>query len=94
MTQPIDPHFLGTSLDVRLNGDGAFDDVDPRKLAGRGDIVRAAILRNGTAGGRASIALLIRLDDGRLVVAETTYRLAYTAARAIGASPVAAEEVV
>jgi hypothetical protein len=60
--------------------------------ADHGVVRRIGLLRNGTTGGRASLVLAIQLDDGRWVVAETTYRLFRTATRALAASPVAAEE--
>lgn len=68
-----------------------WTDVDPATVL-HGLVERVGLLRHGTDGGRASVAVLIRLDDGRALVAETTYRLARAAARALGASPIAAEE--
>jgi hypothetical protein len=57
-----------------------------------GLVRRVGFLRNATVQGRGGIALAIQLDDGGWVVAETTYRLAHAAARAIAVSPAAAEE--
>lgn len=59
-----------------------------------GKLARIGLLRNGTEGGRASIALLIQLDDGSQVVAETTWRLFNASARALAASPIASEETL
>jgi len=81
----------GERLAIVLNAEGALDDIDPDTLT-EGEIDRVVFIRNGTAEGRAAIALLIRLADGRNVLAQTTYRLAHAAARAIAASPAAAEE--
>lgn len=57
-----------------------------------GKLARIGLLRNGTEQGRATIALVIQLDDGTHVVAETTWRLFNASARALAASPVAREE--
>lgn len=54
---------------------------------------RVGLLRHGTTEGRASVAMVVRLPDGRPVIVETTWRLFWTTARALAASPVAAEEV-
>lgn len=82
-----------TPLDIRPDiAAHPWDDVDPKALA-HGTLVRVGLLRHGTTEGRASVALMVKLDDGRTVIAETTWRLFHTAARALAASPVAAEEV-
>lgn len=70
-------------------GQTPWDDVDPN---GHGTLERIGLLRNGTAKGRASVALVIRFPDGTAVIAETTWRLFNAAARALAASPVIAEE--
>lgn len=57
-----------------------------------GQLTSIGLLRHGTSGGNASVALLVTLDDGRHVVAQTTWRLLRTAVRALASSPVAAEE--
>lgn len=58
----------------------------------RGTLERIGLLRNGTVEGRATVALVIRLDDGTAVIVETTWRLFNTSARALAVSPVAQEE--
>lgn len=81
-----------TSLDVRPDMDRApWTDIDRDGLLA-GQLERVGLLRHGTTQGRASVALLGRLDDGRVVVLETTWRLLHAAVRALAASPVAAEE--
>lgn len=81
-----------TPLDVRTDMEQApWVDVQPKNIL-HGRIERIGLLRHGTSHGRASIAILIRLDDGRAVIGETTWRLFDTAAKALAASPVAAEE--
>jgi hypothetical protein len=57
-----------------------------------GRIERVGLLRNGTSGGRAVVAIVITLPDGRRVLGQTTWRLFNSAARALAASPIAAEE--
>jgi hypothetical protein len=71
-----------TALDIRLEGDGAFRD-EPHAKHGRLD--RVATLADGTTKGKPSVAIGIRLDNGEYVIAETTWNLLYTAARAIEA---------
>jgi hypothetical protein len=68
-----------------------WTDIDLATV-GHGRIERIGLLRNGTSEGRASVAMVIRLDDGTAVVAETTWRLFDTSARALAVSAVAAEE--
>lgn len=87
------PTIGGSSIDVRPDMDQAPWTDLPRKDILHGQVERAGLLRHGTSDGRASVALVVRLDDGRPVVAETTWRLFNTAARALAASPAAREEV-
>lgn len=56
-------------------------------------VTRVGLMRHGTGKGRATVAIVVRLPDGRTVVAETTLRLARTAALALAQSPVYQEEV-
>lgn len=82
-----------TRLDVRPDMEAnPWTDLNPGEVR-HGYIERVGLLRAGTVQGRASVALVARLDDGQLVVVETTWRLFHTAARALAASPIAAEEV-
>lgn len=55
-------------------------------------IERVGVLPNATASGRACVELLVRLPDGRLLVAETTLRLFNTIAAAVAATPIAQME--
>lgn len=87
------PPVAAMRLDVAIDAEAPWSDLDPKALT-HGFIERVAFLRNATRHGNGGILVLIRLDDGRLVVAETTYRLAHAAARAIGASPHTADEDV
>ena len=63
------------NIDITMD----FKDGDWRDLkaehSGHGFIERAAVLPKGMASGRPSVALAIRLDDGSVVLAETSYAL-------------------
>lgn len=52
-------------------------------------IERIGLLPNATEQQRACVELLIRMPDGSLLIAETTWRLFATAAHALMHSPVA-----
>lgn len=69
---PADQVPDGLTLRVDV-GPGSWSDLAEIHMAGR--VVRAAFLPGGTVGGRPSIELLIELADGRLVHANTTWRL-------------------
>lgn len=57
-------------------------------------IARVGLLRNGTDSGRATVSIAIELNDGRVILAETTYRLWRMAVIALAATPAAAEETL
>lgn len=84
---------MATPLQINILDDdaGCWDDIDPARVT-EGTLERVAFIRNGTAQGRATVMVLIRLPDGSTVAGETTWRLFNTAARALAASPAAAEE--
>lgn len=80
---------LGTRLDVRPNMElNPWYDI-PGGSYGQGIIERIGLLPNGTANGRPTVALLVRMADGSAVLAETTWALLSSAVRALDASPVA-----
>lgn len=83
-------------LNIRANLElDPWTDIKPGDVANWGQdavIERAGLLPNGTAEGRATVAILVRLADGQVVLAETTLRLFLTAAAAFGASPIAEME--
>ena len=82
-----------TGLHVSL--DAEQDRLDfHRGLIDSGLITDIALLRNDTAKGKASVAVLITLADGHTVLGETTWALLRTAFGALAASPVIAEEVI
>lgn len=80
------PLSITTNLDI-----GPWTDIQG-KLSTGGQIERIGVLPNGTKSGHACVELLIRTDDGRLLVAETTLRLFRAAAAAVLATPVAQME--
>jgi hypothetical protein len=81
-----------TPLDIRPDIEQKpWTDI-PRD-APQGMLTRIGLLRHGTSEGRASVAMVVTLDDGTQVVAQTTWRLMNAAVRALAASPVGSEEV-
>lgn len=82
---------LGTPIAINPDIDrDPWTDLD--RDTPHGHLDRIGLLRHGTTGGRASVGLVIRLDDGTHVIAETTWRLLQTAVRALAAGPVGREE--
>jgi len=81
-----------TSLEVFADAEQQFN-LDFDKLVGQGTVTGIGLLRHGTAGGKASVSLVITLRDGKQVHAETTWALFRLAYRALAASPIAKEEV-
>lgn len=63
-------------------------------LIGAGTITDIGLLRNGTARGKASVALVITLDDGSRVIGQTTWALLRTAFHGLAVTPIVAEEVI
>ena len=64
-------------------------DLEPEH---EGTLERIGLLRNGTHEGRASVGLVIQLEDGTHVIAQTTWRLLHNAVRALAAGPIGSEE--
>jgi hypothetical protein len=71
-----------TSLDVRLEGDGAFSDYKVESIS---RLDRVALLTEATEGGNPVIVLGIICEDGTQILAQTTWNLFYNAAVAIKA---------
>ncbi len=67
--------------------------IDRERLIGQGELTAIGPLRHGTAEGNATVSMLVTLQDGSLVFAETSWRLFQTAYRVMAASPIVAEEV-
>jgi hypothetical protein len=80
-----------TSLDVRPDAErDPWPDIADDTPEGR--LARIGLLRSGTASGRATVSMLVELEDGSRVFVQTTWRLLYTAVRALHASPLGQEE--
>lgn len=73
-----------TPLEINLNGDNAWPELREVEFE-HGMATHVAVLANGTSGGRPSVAIRGKLEDGSEVVLETTWNLFYSAARAIEA---------
>lgn len=73
-------------IELKLDGDGAWPDVDPRTAIHLAETtIGMAVLGGGMMSGRESVAFRITLPDGRDVIAETSWRVLATAVRAIAA---------
>jgi hypothetical protein len=81
-----------TPMSIHPNLDSSpFDGIGTDTPSGL--LAEIGLLRNGTTSGRAVVALIVELEDGTKVVAQTTWRLFTNAHRALAASPIASEEV-
>ena len=73
-------------LDIILEGDGAFKDVDPKKLAHTTEPIRIAALEGGMESGKPSLVIGCFLpNNGGCVIAETSLALFLSAADAFKA---------
>ena len=87
--------FIESTRDRRQHGNACLIQMelnpwtDLSAPVAAGAVERIGLLPQGTAAGRPSVALLIRLPDGTPVIAQTTWALLSTAVRALSASPVA-----
>lgn len=68
-------------MEIILDGDGAAPELQGKKVH-RAKIAKAMALPGGTSSGRTSVGLLIPLEDGSVVLAETSLRLFQQAAAA------------
>jgi hypothetical protein len=74
------------SIDIRLDGDGAFDDVPRDKIVNATDNpMRVAALARGMVSGKPSVTIGIFLDDGGVVLGQTSLALFLAAADALRA---------
>jgi hypothetical protein len=81
-----------TEIHISLDAEAYPMGIDRQRLAAQGVVTDIGLLRHGTDGGAASVALVITLPSGKQVLAETTWKLFKTAYLALEASPVIAEE--
>lgn len=82
------PLTITTDLDASPWTDLQSDDPNV------GMLTRIGLLRHGTQEGRATVGLVVTLDDGTQVLAQTTWRLLFGAVHALAAGPVGREEVM
>ncbi len=72
--------LTGTGFAVYPRGDGVFEEhLDPTKGTIPGEILAMCALAEGMASGAPSIGILIRLPDGKQVIAQTSLKLLLTA---------------
>lgn len=69
------------AMRIVLDGDGQFPELQGKKIH-RADIDSMTCLQGGMASGKPSVAVLVQLDDGSVVFAETSLALLVSAARA------------
>lgn len=81
-----------TPLDIHVDLERDGLPIDRDLLVGEGLITDVGLLRNATSSGKAAVVMLLTLNDGRQVLAQTTWALFHTAAKALAASPIASEE--
>lgn len=81
-----------TSLSIHTDVERDFP-LDRSRMVAEGRLTAIGLLRHGTVGGKATVSMVITLPGGSQVFAETTWALFNAAARALAASPIAAEEV-
>ena len=67
-----------------MEGDGILNDRDPEKTIHIRETITVTALANGMESGRPSVAFIIPLEDGQVVLAETSMRLFHSAAKAFG----------
>lgn len=72
----------GTEVVIGV-GDGVWADVG--EIGHRGRIERMALLPGGTRDGNPTVEVLVRLSDGSLAHANTTWRLWQATTNAFGA---------
>ena len=72
-------------IDLRLDGDGAFAEFAKNEIIDCGEFPIVACLEPGMASGAPSIALALRLPDGRVAFGQTSALAFLTALIAIAA---------
>lgn len=66
--------------------------INPALLIAQGTLTNIAPMRHGTHEGRAVVCMIVTLENGEQVWAQTTWRLFHTAHNALAASPIILEE--
>lgn len=80
-----------TPLKIYADAEQDFG-LDPNRPQLSGTLTCIGLLRHGTTNGKASVALVVDLPDGTQIIAQSTWGLFNTAARALAVSPIAMEE--
>ena len=70
------------ALTILMEGDGMLKDIPEEKIVHVVQPITVAALDQGMTSGKPSVAIAIPLEDGRIVLAETSMRLFLAAARA------------
>jgi hypothetical protein len=78
---------MASTIDLRLDGDGAWPDLIDRGVIhlGDGTTIGMCVLPGGMTSGRHSVSLRLDLPDGNVVVAEASWRVFALAVQAIAA---------
>lgn len=72
-------------LNVALIGDGVLSDVNTEDIVTVSDDITIAVLDKGMKSGKPSVGILIKLPDGKTLLAQTSAKLFVSAANAIHA---------
>jgi hypothetical protein len=69
---------VGQTIEVRLDGDGAWPDLaqmpEANKIYMEDSTLSIACLKNGMTSGRPSLVMRINLPDGRVLIFQTSMR--------------------
>ncbi len=78
---------MASTIDLKLDGDGAWPDLIDRRVIhlGDGTTIGMCVLPGGMTSGRHSVSLRLDLPDGGVVVAEASWRVLALAVQAIAA---------
>ncbi|MDD5199210.1 MAG: hypothetical protein PHC88_05350 [Terrimicrobiaceae bacterium] len=69
-------------VQLHLDGDGCWPDLNTKPFD-HGVLHEVAYLQRGMSSGNPSVSMRITLDDGRIVIAETSARMFVTLAAGI-----------
>ena len=73
------------ALVIKLDGDGMLEGTPKEEIVHVTGPITIGALTGGMQSGAPSVAIAIRLPDGRVVLAETSMKLFFGAARAFRA---------
>lgn len=71
-------------LDIHLEGDGCWKDLSMKQIR-TAPLKSIALLKGGMQSGKSSVSFRIDLNDGTVIIAETSLTLFLAAARAFQA---------